>query len=84
MSIYADGTTKAELLYHSLFPSVWFFVQDSDNSDQFNFIGRYEGNKTRLISWHNGGFGPVTVLQIGANRGNPWRILNPHVITRGI
>lgn len=78
LSIYSNGMACGELLYHSLFPSVWFFVQSSDNPEKYHLFGRYHGTKDKMFKWYSGGFGPIGDLKIGENYGNPWAMANPH------
>ena len=84
MTIYIDGRFEAELLQHSLFPSLTFYTQTlGANGTPTSLFARtdlrpgltlYDGRKSpELADWHNRGWGMCQQGK-GPSGGNPWCI----------
>lgn len=86
--IHSDGTVEAELLQHSLFPSMTFYTRElqrtgSRSSLVFSLVcqapagaGYYNATKdVQLLAWQARGWGRLpTTSQSGPTDGNPWGI----------
>jgi hypothetical protein len=75
--IYKDGRTEAQLLQHSLFPSLTFFRQAGDIFEQVAMQGGegfYNATKAReLPDWQAHGWGGLEMKSSpGPCAGNPW------------
>lgn len=80
--IYRDGRTEAQLLQHSLFPSLTFYQQAANPIMPFQRVNHPNGNTwynalktTQLPDWQNRGWGKLQSMSIpGPCGGNPWGI----------
>jgi hypothetical protein len=75
--IYRDGRTEAQLLQHSLFPSLTFYCQANRDFSRVNHPnGQRHYNATKsdeLPAWQSRGWGPLqSTSQPGPISGNPW------------
>jgi len=78
--IYYDGRTEAQLLQHSLFPSLTFYAQAGGSfqrADHPNGSRFYDATKTvQLPDWQAHGWGPLKATSVpGPTAGNPWGIV---------
>ena len=75
-----DGTWKAKLLRHSLFPSIVFYTLDTSDSDgSYVQNAEYDG-VPNYKEWRKSGWGPIQdAKQTGPVRGNPWSIRERHM-----
>jgi hypothetical protein len=80
--IYRDGRTEAQLLQHSLFPSLTFYEQGGGQGAAFSRVnhpngsGWYNALKTsQLPDWQRRGWGPMESTSApGPCGGNPWGV----------
>ena len=75
--VYKDGRTEAQLLQHSIFPSLTFFRQAGDHFERADISGSeafYNATKQdQLPDWQSNGWGPLENKSTpGPCTGNPW------------
>jgi hypothetical protein len=78
--IYYDGRMEAQLLQHSLFPSLTYYIQAGgkfQRSNHPNGSPFYDATKTvQLPDWQANGWGPLKATSVpGPTAGNPWGIV---------
>ena len=85
MRIYRDGRMEAQLLQHSVFPSLTFYKQAVDphrDINSFEMVSQANGQRyynalkdIQLPDWKERGWGPLQNMSIpGPSGGNPWGI----------
>jgi hypothetical protein len=84
--IYRDGRTEAQLLQHSLFPSLTFYSQSPSGFTRLDHPSGqryYDATKSvQLPDWKARGWGRLQVASVGGpTAGNPWGL--EHGVTGG-
>lgn len=75
MTVNADGTWSQQLVRHSLFPSVSFYVINAKS--EFTRTGASYDGVPSLKIWQTRGWGAVMPSTGGPTAGNPWGLTAP-------
>ncbi|PTR08964.1 hypothetical protein C8R32_10443 [Nitrosospira sp. Nsp5] len=76
MTIHSDGTTSQQVISHSLFPSVTFYLLLKDRI--YNRIGLSYDGVANLDRWKKNGWKLTPMInRNGAAAGNPWGMEDP-------
>ncbi|HEY2377936.1 MAG TPA: hypothetical protein VGH98_18325 [Gemmatimonadaceae bacterium] len=81
LTVSTDGSTKGELVRHSLFPSAGFYTQSGiSGQEQFNYsqVSAYDA-RSRLNEWRKRGWGGME-LSLEPAGGNPWAEPDPRLL----
>lgn len=74
--IFGDGRTEANLLQHSIFPSLTFYKQSGSEFSRVDYLTtgeKFYDAVPRLSEWQERGWGPEWATTTpGATNGNPW------------
>ena len=91
LTIYSDGSFEGNLVRHSIFPSVSFYLQRytveafTYNTTSYTELSTYDA-RTVIDNWRSTGWGILsasTPLQ-GPVAGNPWGIPDPRILGRDL